>query len=71
VPSCPADFGLQRADPHRHDDKERAHADQRNDILKQIGHIALLFVMCFYFVLFLFELSRTAIKAPDMHGGEG
>ena len=54
-----ADYDSERADPHRHRDKERAHADQRNDILKQIGHSSLLFLMCFYFVLFLFKLSRT------------
>jgi hypothetical protein len=52
------------ADPHRHGDEECAHADQRNDVLEQIGHISLLLLMCFHFVLFLFKVSRTQEQAP-------
>ena len=64
-------LSLERADPHRRGDKERAHANQRNDVLEHIGHGSLLFLMCLHFVLFLFEVSRTAIKPPDTRGGEG
>jgi hypothetical protein len=55
---------LQRADPHRGHDEEGAHAHERNDILEQIGHICLLFLVCFYFVPFMFVLSTTRRQAP-------
>ena len=32
---------------------------------------SLLFLICFHFVLFLFKVSRRALQAPDMRGGEG
>ena len=62
---------LQRSDPYRHGNEERAHANQRNDVLKQIGHYSLLFSVCLHFVLLLFDLSRMAIQSPDTRGGEG
>jgi hypothetical protein len=49
------------ADPHSHGDKEGAHADHRNDILYQLGHLLLLFLICSQFVLFLFKCQREPL----------
>jgi hypothetical protein len=62
---------LESADPEGGGDEERAHADERNDVMEHISHYSLLFLMCFHFVLFLFNVSRNGMHAPDTRRHEG
>jgi hypothetical protein len=55
-------------DPDRHGNEEGAHANQRDDILNQIGHNSLLLLICSQFVLILFQCQRTSSGLPDESG---
>jgi hypothetical protein len=65
---------LHGADPDRHGNEEGAHAHQRYDILNEIGHGGLLFLLCSYFVLILFKCQRrneqeTGLDFPSKERG--
>lgn len=51
-----------RSDPHGHADDEGAHAKQRDDILKELGHKTLRFPVCSFYVPYLFTSSQTDLR---------